>query len=294
MQVEKLKIGIERAREESIVLIGPIGVGKSLISSELSKRNNLPVITTDIMRHCPKTIEEIKRQKVKIGQDIETLKGELDKIEDLKQRENIEAKLRKLRNDDWVCDRQIQMRTLLPNLPNYDDLGCDIETSKFLRKNFGLLACHYYEKQFENQLLQALSQQIDFACIIDMGGCMSISLDDEYAKLDKKFREIDEQLYLKHFDLTKYGFSLVEEAIMPFKNIVELQLPENYKKTMQRAGDSELNDLIIQSGQNNQLATRSIQVVGHIEGSKVNWEQVKTICEQIEQSKDQETELSLL
>lgn len=277
------KIGVERARAESIVLIGPIGAGKSLISSELSKRNNLPVITTDIMRHCPKTVEEIRKQKLKIRQDIEFLKGELSSCEDDKQCEEITAKIKKLKNDEWVCQRQIEMRTLLPNLPNYDDFGCDTDTSSVLRKKFGLLACHYYEKQFENQLLQALSAQVDFACIIDMGGCMSISLDKEYSKLDKQFREIDEKLYLKYFDLTKYGFSIVKGAISPFKNIVELQLPKNYKKTMQRAGDSELNDLIIQSGQNHQLATQTIQVAGHVDGNQANWEQVRLLCEQIEQ-----------
>ena len=287
------RIGVERAREESIVLIGPIGAGKSLLSSELSKRNNLPVITTDIMRHCPKTVEEIRKQRAKIRQDIEYWKKKLASCEDKEKREEIKAKINKMKNDEWVCDRQVQMRTLLPNLPNYDDLGCDTETSNFLRKKFGLLACHYYEKQFENQLLQALSQQIDFACIIDMGGCMSISLDEEYAKLDKQFREIDEQLYLKHFDLTKYSFPLVEEAIKPFKNIVELQLPEDYKTTMQRAGDSELNDLIIQSGQNHQLATRTIQVLGHIKGNKVNWEQVRALCEQIEQPVSHQVETTL-
>ena len=287
------RIGVERAREESIVLIGPIGAGKSLLSSELSKRNNLPVITTDIMRHCPRTIEEIRKQQARVRQDIEYWKNKFASSEDLKQQEEIRLKINKLKNDEWVCDRQIQMRTLLPNLPNYDDLGCDTETSNFLRKKFGLLACHYYEKQFENQLLQALSQQIDFACIVDMGGCMSISLDEEYAKLDKQFREIDEQLYLKHFDLTKYSFPLVEKAIRPFQNIVELQLPEDYKTTMQRAGDSIMNDYIIKSGQNHQLATRTIQVLGHIKGNKVDWEQVRALCEQIEQPASQQVETTL-
>ena len=92
MTNEVERIGIERAREESIVLIGPVGAGKSLISSELSKRNNLPVITIDIMRHCPKNVEEIKRQQIRIREDIEYWEKELISCEELKK-EEIKAKL---------------------------------------------------------------------------------------------------------------------------------------------------------------------------------------------------------
>lgn len=278
------RIGIERAREESIVLIGPIGAGKSLISSELSKRNNLPVITTDIMRHCPKTVEEIKKQKARIREDIESWIKKLESCADLKEQEEVKAKINKLKNDDWVCDRQVEMRELLPNLPNYDDLGFNDQASNFLRDKFGIVAWHFYQKQFENQLLQALTQQIDFACIIDMGGGMSISLDDEYAKLDKQFREIDEKLYTQHIDLTKIGFKHIQEALKPFKNIVGLKLPKDYEKTMKKAeGNLEINNLFIKSGQNHQLSTQTIYVAGLINGDKVDMNCLKSICEEIEQ-----------
>ncbi len=277
------RIGVERAREESIVLIGPIGAGKSLISSELSRRNNLPVITTDIMRNCPKTIEEIKKQQTRIREDIEYWKNELISCQDSKK-EEIKAKINKLKNDDWVCDRQIEMRTLLPNLPNYEDLGYNEQISNFLRDKFGIAAWHFYQKQFENQLLQALTQQIDFACIIDMGGGMSISLDDEYLKLDKQFREIDEKLYIQHIDLTKVGFKHIQEALKSFKNIVELELPQNYETSMKKAGGNlEINNLLIKSGQNHELATQTINVAGLIDGDTIDWNELKLICNEIEQ-----------
>lgn len=280
-QIER--IGVERAREESIVLIGPIGAGKSLISSELSRRNNLPVITADIMRNCPKTIEEIKKQQIRIREDIEYWEKELISCQDSKK-EEIKAKINKLKNDEWVCDRQIEMRTLLPNLPNYNDLGYDEQISNFLRDKFGIVAWHFYQKQFENQLLQALTQQIDFACIIDMGGGMSISLDDEYLKLDKQFREIDEKLYIQHIDLTKVGFKHIQEALKPFKNIVELELPQNYETSMKKAGGNlEINNLLIKSGQNHELATQTINVAGLIDGDTIDWNELKLICNEIEQ-----------
>lgn len=285
MTNEVERIGTECAREESIVLIGPVGAGKSLISSELSKRNNLPVITIDLMRHCPKNVEEIKKQQIRIREDIEYWKKELISCEELKK-EEIKAQINKLKNDDWVCDRQIQIRTLLPNLPNYEDLGFNGQASKFLREKFGVVAWHFYQKQFENQLLQALTQQVDFACIIDMGGGMSISLDDEYSKLDKQFREIDEKLYTQHIDLTKVGFKHIQEALKPFKHIVELELPKDYASSMKKAeGNLEINELFIKSGQNKQLASHTIQVEGLTDGDKVDWNILKSICEEIEQVK---------
>ena len=48
-------------KDKTIILIGPVGVGKSTISRELGRVLNLPVINVDLLRHCPKTLDQIRR-----------------------------------------------------------------------------------------------------------------------------------------------------------------------------------------------------------------------------------------
>lgn len=263
--------------QEVIFLIGPVGAGKSLISSELGKRNNLPVITMDMMRHCPKSLEDILNELDKISNEIKKCETQLKSNPD----KETKRKLNSLYNDKWICERRYEMRKLLPNLPNYEELGFNGEVSNFIRDKFGIVGWHFYQKQFENQMLQALTQQLDFACIVDMGGGMSISLDEEYSKLDKQFRQLDEDLYLKHFDLTKVGFAFIQESLSPFKNIVELQLPKDYSM-FERASKDELNATFISSGQNHQLATMTVNVGDIIKDNHINWDGVAYICDKIE------------
>ena len=263
--------------QEVIFLIGPVGAGKSLISSELGKRNNLPVITMDMMRHCPKSSEDILNELDKISNEIKKCETQLKSNPD----KETKRKLKSLYNDKWICERRYEMRKLLPNLPNYEELGFNGEVSNFIRDKFGIVGWHFYQKQFENQMLQALTQQLDFACIVDMGGGMSISLDEEYSKLDKQFRQLDEDLYLKHFDLTKVGFAFIQESLSPFKNIVELQLPKDYSM-FERESKDELNATFISSGQNHQLATMTVNVGDIIKDNHINWDGVAYICDKIE------------
>lgn len=286
----------EEVQEQTVVLIGPVGAGKSLISSELSQRNGIPVITTDIMRHCPKSLEEIKKARRKAIELIEDKGIELVGCDDLEKRKRLRDEVKKLKNDVWVYGRQLEMRKLLPNLPNYEELGYNPEVFKIKgleqlglkEKGLDKVAWHFYEKQFENQLLQALTEQLDFACVIDMGGGMSISLDDEYKKVAEIFEKANPELYHKHFDLSKIGFDHIQTALSPFKNVVELQLPDNYKQTMHKAsGNSQLNDLFMASGQNSQLATSTIQVNGLISNNSVNHDRLTSLCESIENTSEQ-------
>ena len=270
-------------RENVIFLIGPVGVGKSLVSSELGRRNNLPVITTDIMRHCPRKIEDINARLNRTKKLIEEKEQVLSLTKDEKERENIKAEISKLKNDIWGCNREIEMRTLLPNLPNYEDLGFNGEASNFLRDKFGEVAWHFYQKQFENQLLQALTEQLNFPCIVDMGGGMAVSIDEEYAKFDKKFREINEQLYLKNFKLDKIGFNVIEKTLQPFNNVIELKLPKGYEQDNKKARENGmLNELFVKSGQYHKLAKTTEVVSGIIESDKVNWKNLSLLCEEIE------------
>ena len=281
MSKEIHRLSPEQTKNEVVFIIGPVGAGKSLISSELGKRNNLPVITTDIMRHCPKTFEEIKSKTKSISLDIEEFEKKLNSSNDVKLKEKLKLKLKDLFNEKWVFERQFEMRKLLPNLPNYEELGFNGDVSNFLRDKFGIVAWHFYQKQFENQMLKALCEQLNFACIVDMGGGMSISLDEEYAKLDKQFRQLNEKLYLKYIEQSKIGFKHIQQALKPYHHIVELELPKDYSM-FERASKDELNKLFISSKQNKQLATETICVDGIIEKGKINHSVLSSICNQIE------------
>ena len=59
--------------ENSIVMIGGVGAGKSLTSRALHEKTGMPVITTDILKRCPKTIEEIDERAKREQQDIQHL-----------------------------------------------------------------------------------------------------------------------------------------------------------------------------------------------------------------------------
>ena len=157
--------------ENSIVLIGPVGAGKSLISTKLGEKTGMPVITTDLLRHCPKSMEEIDTKKRQIVNRL----AELDNCDSL---DVDKVEIGWLKNQLWVCKRQKEMRTLLPNVPNYEEMGFDGRVSNYAR-DLGLVEWHFYQKQFENQLLKSIVANMQTPAIIDMGGGMAISLDEE-------------------------------------------------------------------------------------------------------------------
>ena len=81
------------------------------------------------------------------------------------------------------------------------------------------------------------------------------------------------------------------EKLMDLTDLVMLDIKhiddekhKDYEKTMKKAGGNfEINNLFIQSGQNHQLSTQTIQVAGLINGDKADMNCLKSICEEIEQ-----------
>ncbi len=270
----------QTVRNNSIVLIGPVGVGKSVIAENLHRKTNLPLITTDLMRHCPKSLDKIKARKQFSKQNFDKLKAELDMCVNPDRREEIKHNLRKLENDMWVCDRQFEMRKMLPKLPNYEDMGFNGKVSNFLSGKFGMVAWHFYQKRFETKLFSALIDQLDTPAIIDVGGGMPITLDKEYNEWAKKFKSMDENLYNQHFDITQIGFDKIKNTLTGF-NVINLELPQNYKQNFFKAKNNPINDNFIKSGQYKQLATTTITTNALITGNKVNEDVLNNITFQI-------------
>ena len=254
--------------ENSIVLIGPVGAGKSLLSSKLGERTGKPVITTDLLRHCPKSMEEIDARKDYIDRRIQ----ELEILEGSSTDKKIQEDLVRLRNESWVCSRQKEMRALLPNVPNYEELGFDGRVSNYAR-DLGMVEWHFYQKQFENQLLKAIVENLKVPAIIDMGGGMAISLDDEYEDIAYDLQAFNPVMFQRYVNMDNIGFNHIQNALAPFKNVVELVLPEDYKESMEKASLDKLNDKFISSGQYAKLATKHVSVEGLI--SEVDYDEKK-------------------
>ena len=227
----------EELYDKCIVIVGPIGSGKSITSREIARKLNIPYITSDFYRHLP----------------------HLDQLQDALSREVDLGKRKKL-----VFD--IKKREKMPNLPNYEDMGFNGDVSNYCRDHFGLVAWHFYQKQFEIKLLKAITEQIKEPCVIDLGGGMPICLDDQYKTLSVMFMMKNKELFKKYFDMKNVSFKTIKKTLAPFKNVVELQLPANYKAIMEKAGRDGLNDVFIESGQYHKVAKRSISTASLIQG----------------------------
>ena len=278
---------------KSIVLIGPVGVGKSAISGKLQKETSMKVVSMDLLRHCPKNLESIENHKRLCEEKMNNLRQKLE-ASDPKTITELEREIERLNNDIWVSGRQIEMRKLLPNVPNYEEMGFDGKVSDFLEKNYGAVGWHFYQKQFENTLLEAVIEQLSEPVILDFGGGMAISLDRDYEKLDKIFKEKNAELYRKHFKLGKIGFNRVKKTLRNFKKVVYLKLPRDYKQLGGRASRAKLNDAFISTGQYNELATITVDTAGLFQQGRLDEKKLSAVANTILGSRTSATRKELV
>ncbi len=224
----------KEALQKSIVLNGPVGSGKSLLARELSFRLGYPIVSTDMLRH-------------------------------LVTSENLES-----HHPDYLR----QLREFLPNVRNYSQMGFKPKVSAYIEKKFGKTAWHFYQKQFETLLLKEIVENIECPVILDLGGGMGISLDENYKKLEQLGRKIDNELFEKEFPhLDMIGFDKIKSLLSNFENIVNLQIPES-PIYMQKAKEDKLNRKFIDSHQYEETATFSIRVEKNFDKTGINWTNV--------------------
>ena len=221
--------------KNSIVLIGSVGAGKSLVSRALAAKLGLQVITTDEFRHLPKMDEILK-----------TLS---------------DPYLPPRIKDEYI--RYQHLRSKYPSIRNYSDFGFNPESSKYLERNFGKIAWHYYQKQFENLLIQDICANIQGAVILDTGGGMPISLDQEYAELRNKFENINSSLFhreFKHIDMISKA--ITSDIYSKFEHIVYLKMPDSIIDRSDRAQDDYIGKKFIESGDYDKIATDVVDTTG--------------------------------
>ncbi len=270
---------MDKVFEESIILIGSAGAGKSLLSSQLAKQTGLPLINTDFLRHCPMDISQVEEDRKQCKQSIAEMEQYL--ANNSPSVLYNETKLTDLKKNLTFYDAIIDTRKLLPNVPNYKAMGFDKNISQELKRRFGDIAWHFYQKQFETKLLQAIVQQLRVPCIIEVGGGSAISLDKDYAILAQQFAKIDQALFEKLINWKYIGFDKIANCLRDFDHVVYLELPKDYKKTMEKAGTDPLNDLFLSTKQYEQLATHTLSVEGLIRGSMVDKTRLNEILDEL-------------
>ena len=255
--------------KKCIVLTGPVGVGKSLLSNELKKKTELPCIIFDIMRHAPMTIENIRQNRQFVLNKIAELEQELA-LANPQRCEEIKKEIAGFKNAVWVSEEQEKIRTLLPKLPNYEMLGYDERVSRYIQDNsekYGVsrhIAWHYYQKRFEIELFKAMTEQLQTPAILDLGGGVPVCLTKDYEVFDKVAKQIlkDQRKFEEKYPFTKkdlktaFPYSPKEcqkETLhmfdcFPSKNIVSLHLADDYMQNSARAKHEPLNEKFVNSG----------------------------------------------
>ncbi len=274
--------------KQSIMLMGPVGAGKSLLSQNLKKRTGKLAITLDIMRHCPKDVKVIEAEKAEAENRVVVIRKMLGEEKDPRRVAELERQLARTENLIWVCDTRIPIRKALPKLPNYEELGYNEKISREIQDRAGELglnrsvAWHYYQKRFENELLGSLVEQLEVPAIIDLGGGVPICLTKDYQIIYKKAVEMgfDIEEYMPKPEVLEKQTNEVFGAF-PKENIFYLELPRDYKKTMEKAGHEPLNDTFIGTGQYQERAGEIIKVGEMIEGKTINQDAVDRNCAHI-------------
>ena len=78
-------------------------------------------------------------------------------------------------------------------------------------------------------LLKKVLESLPSPCILDLGGGMTISLVKDYKKLYTLIRSINRNFAQKHLSPHPVKFMEIKELLKPFKNIIYLKLPFDYK-----------------------------------------------------------------
>lgn len=224
--------------KKSIILTGPVGSCKSLISSALAEELNMPKVELDKLRHLPseKMILEFLNQET-----------DPKKIEELKA--------------------QLQLRRRFPNVLSYEDMGYSLKFSQYMINYHGTVGWHSYQKQFETILLYSFFDNLDQPMIIDMGGSMGVSLDEYIDPFLEEFEQQNPDKYAEYFKRRDViGFDKIYNLLKPFKNVFSMKLPDNYYQTMLKASSSKLNNFFTVTDQYDISAKHQIHLGGLING----------------------------
>lgn len=255
----------ETALVQSIVLIGPQDVGKSVLAKNFAKKYGLLYVNMQEVRHCNIDIQKIKR-------DI-SLYGLYSKQSKFQDRSSIAKRYAQYAGIERL---NLAFREAFPNVPNYELLGANNDKLFELLKTIPSFAndgicTHVYKQQYDDLIFDSITKSINTPCIIDMTTSGPIRLTKEYnkhlpvllAEYEKgKYNEC--QLLTNHLQRCQLDIAEVlavhEKAdaqfihnIKSYGNIVALQYPQNKQPKLDTINSHYLN-----SGQYEKLAHNNI------------------------------------
>ncbi len=277
----------QNALEQSVVLIGPSDVGKSVLGRHFAKKYGLVYIDMQEILRCRKSTNSIQA-------DIDFYKTCLRQT----KKQNRNSLARRYAAYARIERQNLEFRLNFPNVFNLEDLNYkNGELLYQLKKinGFDDICTAVYMKKYENIILKQIVAQMNVPCVLDTTTELPINLNREYAKMlpiilneynnfkDTTYKNLKN--YLTENNLTieealcppKESFDDIYNTIHQIKNVVRLEYPTNHKIHY-----NALQYALINSGQYEKMANKKIITADFIgydtEGFSVLKNQQLTEC----------------
>ncbi len=281
--------------KQHIVLCGPMGVGKSIISRPLAAATGLPVYSLDRLRYLPH-LNIINEELATIEQEI--AQADLDYVQerDIKAAGRVLADKKSCKEDKEIWESQKALREdpcIGDLLQNYDEMGYNFRTSCRLMeiaKANGInknIAWHYYQNSFEIMLIKNFIANLDRKAIIDFGGNMPIVLAEECLAFEKILEGMGQEGEALLAEMPMRARDMIREkekmmGLFDKSKIVSLHLAPTYNEPVidgepnpdfnNKAAKSNLNPYFVESGQFDAIAGVVVETQGmvqYVEGRTV-------------------------
>ena len=255
----------ETALAQSIVLIGPQDVGKSVLAKNFARKYGLLYVNMQEVRHC-----DIDIQKIKRNVSLYNLYSKQSKFQDRS------SAAKRYAQYAGIERHNLAFREAFPNVPNYELLGANNDKLFEMLKYIPTFAkddicTHVYKQQYDDLIFDRITQSINTPCVIDMTTSGPIRLTKEYNKrIPVLLAEYDRTKYNECQPLTNYlqrcqmdindVLAAHEKAdaqfihnIKSYGNVIALEYPQNKTPKLDTINSHYLN-----SGQYEKLAHNNV------------------------------------
>jgi len=206
--------------DKSYCVIGGEHSGKSEIAETLGGMKKITVIDFEKLKHLPK----------------------LEVLETMKKNNDTS------KYSEKELDELIQLRKLLPNLKNYEDLGYSEENLKTLTDKYGVAAKDVYDKQFENLLMKELCKCPDLndkEFVLNASTTLPVSFKEDVDRIKTQIKnDFPNEADYKKFIVSEEALDnkIATEYIKKFKNVIHAKLPEKEDEHPTKAKVTEPKD----------------------------------------------------
>jgi len=247
------------ALTQSIVVIGPEDVGKSVLSKNFARKYGLLYVNMHEALYCHTDPLFIKKEI----HEFSYLYKQARLISDV-------SKERRYGSYKEIEESKLRYRLWFPDVPNLHTLDPEHRTKFLLLKKldtFDDVCEHMFYKNYEEEIIKKIINTVTTPCVVDMTTQGPIYLTQEYKKRvpilladyeqgqNDKYSELTS--YLKEHNLEisdlvklpKETFSSMSHKLQQFGNIVALEYPAHKTPNL-----NHINQMFVDSGQYTKLA----------------------------------------